>query len=154
MFQPSFPNFDHFSFDHDQVFNNQQQFLSVPLPDHMEAPPNAPDDSSFFLPPPESIDPFSNSPSNPFFHPPAEEEDEGQDIEDPFSLLTLPPDVQDRSKEHAVTHQRLQESQQQLCWLMLLKLWGASGRGQTIRPAATHLPADMSFASGRLGRPS
>ena len=95
-----------------QVFNNVQQFLSVPLPDHMEAPPNAPDDSSFFLPPSETtiIDPFSNSPSNPFFHPQAagqekEEEregEEGQDIEDPFSLLTLPPDVQDRCAEQEI----------------------------------------------------
>ena len=92
------------------MFNNVQQFLSVPLPDHMEAPPNAPDDSSFFLPPSETtiIDPFSNSPSNPFFHPQADQEEEeekgeeGQDIEDPFSLLTLPPDVQDRSNEHEI----------------------------------------------------
>ena len=91
------------------MFNNVQQFLSVPLPDHMEAPPNAPDDSSFFLPPSETtiIDPFSNSPSNPFFHPQADQEEEekgeeGQDIEDPFSLLTLPPDVQDRSTEQEI----------------------------------------------------
>ena len=93
------------------MFNNVQQFLSVPLPDHMEAPPNAPDDSSFFLPPSETtiIDPFSNSPSNPFFHPQGDQKEEeeekgeeGQDIEDPFSLLTLPPDVQDRSAEQEI----------------------------------------------------